>query len=67
MDPQICIANIGPVQRRRRRDFGLVALGLALVATLAAVLLGAGPWWRLAITPLVFGGFVGLLQAKGHT
>jgi len=67
MDPQICIANIGPLQRRRRRNFGLVALGLAVAATLVALRLDAGLLVRLAITPLVFGGLLGLLQSKGHT
>ena len=64
MDAPVCIANIGPRQRRLRRRLGLAALGLAV---LIGVLLWSARPWRLALTPLVFGGVVGLLQARGST
>lgn len=67
MDAPVCIANIGPNQRRLRRNLGFWALGLA--AALGGLLLwvGAPAPYRLALAPFVLGGLLGLLQARGST
>lgn len=67
MDAPVCIPNIGPLQRRRRRNLGLGALTLAV--SLAGLLLweGAPRLYRLLLAPLVLGGLLGLLQSKGST
>jgi fatty acid desaturase len=60
------LANIGPRGRRRRLLFGLVMLaaGLAVVVT---DLVAGSRWWLVAIFALIWGGVLGVLQARGHT
>lgn len=69
MDPAnpACPANIGAEQRRWRRRFGAWALGLGFVAALGAWALGVAPLFRLLTSPLFFGGFVGVFQARDRT
>jgi len=67
MDAPVCIPNIGPQQRRLRRNLGFWALGIAMVVA-ALLLWGDAPrLYRLGLTPLVLGGLFGLLQARGST
>jgi len=67
MDAPVCIPNIGPRQRRLRRNLGLWALGAAAALT-GLLLWGDTPRLaRLLLVPLVLGGLVGLLQARGST
>jgi len=64
---EVCIANIGPKQRRARLRLGLVGLTAAALVAAWPYLLGsdpAGRWWSL---PLVFGGLSGILQHREKT
>ena len=64
---QICIANINPLQRRRRLLGGVVALAISLV--LLAVLIAAGEprWWRLALVVTFWAAAVGYFQWHDRT
>lgn len=63
----VCIANIGPRERRKRMRFG-VAL-LVVGAGLAVVLVGlqADRLWRLVLFLPFWLGAVGVLQAREKT
>lgn len=63
----VCIANIGPRERRRRMRFGVVLLVTG--AGLAALLVGidAHRLWRLLLFLPFWAGAVGLLQAREKT
>jgi hypothetical protein len=67
VDDAVCIINIGPVQRRRRRNLGVVALLAGVAVALGAMALGLPPLARLASAPLFFGGFAGIFQARAKT
>ncbi len=63
----VCIANIGPKQRRMRLYFGLAAFVCAGI--LLAVLIAAGaPWWARLLTflPATLGA-IGFWQFKDST
>lgn len=63
----VCIANIGPRERRRRMRFGVLLLVVG--AGLAALLVGidAHRFWRLALFLPFWAGAVGVLQAREKT
>jgi len=67
MSPDVCIPNIGPAQRRYRARFGLVALAVAVGAWAGVAALGLPAGLRLIAVPLLFGGFLGLIQAREKT
>jgi hypothetical protein len=64
---EVCIANISPVERRKRLVFGVIPLivGLAVMAALMAT--GAGRWWRLALLPLFWAAAIGFFQWRDQT
>lgn len=65
--PQVCIANIGPRQRRRRLVFGQRMLAVGALATMALLVVHADLWWRLGLfVPFVMGA-AGVFQATDHT
>ncbi len=67
MDDTVCIVNIGPGERRRRRSLGLVSL-LAGAALLVGVwALGLPPAARLSASVFFFAGFAGIFQARAKT
>jgi hypothetical protein len=63
----VCIANIGPRERRKRMRFGVI--GIALGAGVGALLiaLGFGRLWRLGVLLPFWVGTVGLFQALEKT
>ena len=64
---EVCLINIGPKERRRRMNFGIV--GYVFSGVLAAVLVTTrvNRLWRIALfLPLLMGGF-GVFQATGKT
>lgn len=61
------LVNIGPEERRKRRVMGTSTLTLALALAVAAVALGWSVGARLVLAPLLFAGFLGILQAREHT
>ena len=63
----VCIANIGPQQRRIRLLLGLGALGGAALVVAAPYVLGLDPLLRYASLPLVFGGLQGVFQHREKT
>ena len=67
MDDAVCIVNIGPAQRRRRRSIGIAALlmGIGLVFGLWA--LDLPPVTRLSAALFFFSGFSGIFQARAKT
>lgn len=64
---EICIANIGPRERRKRLLGGVVAFGAALVALAVLLLLGWDRPWRLALLPLFWGAASGFFQWREKT
>ena len=64
---EVCIANIGPLQRRRRARLGLWSLGAAALLVGGLVASGAGREWRiLAAAPIWFGAYL-FVQAREST
>jgi len=63
----VCIANIGPLQRRRRFQLGVGSLLAGGALALGAAIADAGPLAVAVATVLVFGGFTGLFQARANT
>lgn len=63
----VCVANIGPKERRTRMRFGVILLGGG--AGLAAVLVGieAHRLWRLLLFLPFWAGALGMLQARAKT
>jgi len=60
-------ANIGPGERRKRRRFGHIALGIS-IALGAALLLGAvGQRWRLVLFVPLFVAALGYFQDRDRT
>jgi hypothetical protein len=57
--------NLGPVERRKRFVFGLVALAGAVGLTITDWVNGLTGWVILFF--LVLGGALGLLETKGKT
>jgi len=63
----ICIANIGPRERRKRLTFGLVSLGLSAAIAAALVSTGAAVAWRAGVfLPLMAAG-LGVFQWREKT
>jgi len=62
-----CIANISPVERRKRLIAGMVGfvLGAAILGALVAV--GADRWWRVGLFPLFAGAAATCFQAFDKT
>ena len=67
MDDAVCIINIGPVQRRRRRNLGIVALAIGVAVVVAAWALVLPPVATLASALFFFAGFSGVFQARAKT
>ena len=63
----VCVANIGPRERRKRMRFG--AALLVVGAGLAVLLVGieAHRLWRLVLFLPFWAGAMGVLQAKEKT
>lgn len=65
--PTVCIANIGPQERRRRLAFGAVAFVFGLALAAALVLTGVHPLWRIVLfLPFASAG-IGYFQARDKT
>jgi hypothetical protein len=63
----VCIANIGPRERRKRLIFGLVSLAASLAIAGALVGTGAAVAWRAALfLPLMSAG-IGIFQWQAKT
>lgn len=65
--PEICIANIGPKERAKRLNSGIVGLAAGAIFVIAAIALGMPQWLRaFAFLPFAAGAF-GFWQYKEKT
>jgi hypothetical protein len=67
VDGAVCVINIGPLQRRRRRNAGVVALAAGVALELAAAALALPAGLSLVSALLFFAGFSGVFQARAKT
>jgi hypothetical protein len=65
--PQLCIANIGPRQRRQRLLFGVQAFVGALVVLAALLFFHVAVGWRLVLFVPFYLATVGYFQARDRT
>ena len=63
----VCIANIGPRERKFRLVSGIVLLSVGVSILGALALFGAGPLWGLALFIPFWGGATGFFQAREKT
>ena len=67
MDAAVCIANIGPQERRKRLVFGITALAISVVISFLFVFYGVRPVFRLPLFVPLFAGALGFFQARDRT
>ena len=63
----VCIANIGPRERRKRLTFGAVSLGLSVVIAAVLVLDGVPVAWRAGLFVPLLGASLGFFQWREKT
>jgi hypothetical protein len=63
----VCIANISPLERKKRLQFGLMQLAISLVILAVLVALDVNPLWRLPLFFLFGAAAAGYFQAKDKT
>lgn len=64
---QVCIANIGPRERRRRLISGTVMLALGICIAAVLVVSHLPALWRLPLFLLFYGGASGVFQWREKT
>jgi hypothetical protein len=64
---EVCIANIGTAQRNQRKRLGAAALAAGALVFVVAPMIGLAPWSHPVSALLLYGGFTGIFQARGHT
>jgi hypothetical protein len=67
MDASVCIANIGPRERRKRLVFGIVALAASVVISFLFVFYRVQPVLRLPLFVPLYLGALGFFQARDRT
>jgi hypothetical protein len=67
MDASVCIANIGPRERRKRLSFGITMLAASIVISFLFVFYGVRPVFRLILFVPLFVGALGFFQARDRT
>jgi len=67
IDGQVCIANIGPRERRRRLTSGIVILALGVGIGAVLVISHVPPLWRLLLFLLFYSGAAGVFQWREKT
>ncbi len=66
-DVDICVENIGPMERHKRLRFGIITLGASLLLASLLLLLGTPRWVRFILfIPLAISA-VGFNQARART
>ena len=63
----MCVENIGPRQRRARRNFGIVMFVIGAGIAAALILTGVDRWWRLGLFIPFYLGAIGFFQAHEKT
>jgi len=64
---EVCIANIGPRQRRRRMLAGVVSFAVAAAIFAALAATGVHRWWRLVLCLPLYVAAAGWFQARDKT
>jgi hypothetical protein len=64
---EVCIANISPLERRKRLVFGIRQFIFALLVLAVLILLHLNPLWRLPLLFLFWAAAVGYFQARDKT
>jgi hypothetical protein len=67
VDPTVCIANIGPKERRRRLNGGLVSLAIGIGIIVVLLVTGASRPARLIALPFFYGFAAGYFQFREKT
>lgn len=67
MDASVCIANIGPRERRKRLVFGIVTLAASVVISFLFVFYGVRSVFRLPLFVPLYMGALGFFQARDRT
>jgi hypothetical protein len=65
--PEVCIANISPLERRKRLRFGITQFAISLVVLGLLIFLGADRLWRLPLLLLFWTSAIGYFQARDKT
>ena len=64
---EVCIANISPVERRKRLTFGIIQFAIGLVLLTILLIIGAGKLWRLTLILPFAAAAAGYFQARDKT
>lgn len=64
---EVCIANISPMERRKRLNIGLFTFAVALVILAVLMVSGADRLWRLPLLPVFWGATIGYFQWRDKT
>jgi hypothetical protein len=64
---EICIANISPMERRKRLNFGIQTFLFTLVVLGVMIALNFNPLWRLPLLLLFWISASGYFQARDKT
>lgn len=67
MDGEVCIANIGRNERRKRMRFGVIGMALGVLIAGALVATGVARPWRLALFIPFWVGGLGIFQSRAST
>jgi len=64
---EVCIANISPIERRKRMRFGIQQFIIALVILGALIFFGVNHFWRAPLLLLFWASAIGYFQATDKT
>lgn len=64
---EVCIANISPLERRKRLMFGIWQFIFTLTILGALIILHLNPLWRLSLLFMFWAAAVGYFQARDKT
>lgn len=64
---EVCIANISPLERKKRLVFGIQQFAITLVVLVVLMVLGVTPLWRLPLFFMFSAATVSVFQARDKT
>jgi hypothetical protein len=65
--PEVCLANISPLERQKRLRFGVTQFAISLVVLSLLIVFGADHLWRLPLLLLFWTSAIGYFQARDKT
>ena len=65
--PEVCIANISPLERQKRMRFGIQQFVITLMVLGLMILLHLNPLWRLPLLFMFWAAATGYFQARDKT